>query len=259
MSKDWLTHYHPDEHAFVDRAADWVRQAENHSVKRTDFLDPRQGEIVLALANRSSDVVVALNGGYEEAERKRAILAPDYRDPAEEPAGIVVLSITSDDAKLAELEHGDYMGAVLGLGIKREKIGDIHVLEQGCHILVTEEIAEFLRLHLQQVHRVHVQTELLPLEQLQTSPETLEEMSLSVASLRLDGILSDVFRLSRAKALVPIKAGRCRVNWKAEEDPSKPLKDGDVVSLKGFGRFRVLAVEGMTKKGRMRVKVGKYS
>jgi RNA-binding protein YlmH len=76
--------------------------------------------------------------------------------------------------------------------------------------------------------------------------------------MRLDGIVSDVFRISRAKILVPIQAGRCRVNWKPEEDPGKPLKEGDVVSLQGFGRFKVLEVEGVTKKGRLRVKVGKY-
>lgn len=254
-----MTHFHQGEHAFVDRAADWIRQAEGHAVKRTDFLDPRQCLILESLINRANGVQLKLDGGYGEAERKRAVLLPDYRESDMEPIGICVLAITSGDDKFAELEHGDFMGAVLGLGIKREKIGDIHVLENGCHILVTEEIAEFVHLHLQQVHRVHVQTELLSLDLLRTSQVMLEEMNLSVASLRLDGILSDVFRLSRAKALVPIKAGRCRVNWKQEEDPSKPLKEGDVVSLKGFGRFQVMAVEGMTKKGRMRVKIGKYS
>jgi RNA-binding protein YlmH len=123
---------------------------------------------------------------------------------------------------------------------------------------MTEDISDYLHLNLQQVHRVHVQTEILPLQLFQPSRETLEEMSLSVASLRMDGIASDVFRLSRAKALLPIKAGRCRVNWKVEEDPSKPLKEGDLVSMQGFGRFKVLRVEGTSKSGRLRMKIGKY-
>ncbi|WJH33094.1 YlmH/Sll1252 family protein [Paenibacillus sp. CC-CFT747] len=259
MSKDWYTHFHPDEHAFVDKATDWIeRAARQHDVKRTDFLDPRQAVILTALANREADVALHLNGGYAQAERKRAILTPDYRDPSDESPGIQVLSVTSGDDKFLALDHGDYMGAILGLGIKRDKIGDIHVLEAGCHCLVAEEIADFIRLNLQQVHRVHVMTELLPLDRLQTTAVEFEEMNLSVASLRLDGIVSDVCRLSRAKAVVPIKAGRCRVNWKVEEDPSKPLKEGDVVSLQGFGRFKVLEVEGVTKKGRMRLKVGRY-
>ncbi|MNG13625.1 hypothetical protein D3C84_973130 [compost metagenome] len=77
--------------------------------------------------------------------------------------------------------------------------------------------------------------------------------------MRMDGIVSDVFRLSRAKVLLPIQAGRCRVNWKLEEDPSKPLKEGDMVSMQGFGRFKVLEVEGVSKKGRIRVKIGKFA
>lgn len=258
MKKEIYAHFHPDEHAFVDKAAEWVeRAAFHHAVKRSDFLDPRQCQIVTSLANRY-DVRMRLEGGYEKAERKRAIIVPDYRDPEAEDAGILVLAIESHDAKFAELDHGDFLGAILGLGVKREKIGDIHVLGHACHCLVAADIAEFFDLHLNQVHRAQVTTELLPLEKLETASVRLEETVLSVASMRLDGIVSDVVRLSRAKVLQPIKAGRCRVNWKVEEDPSVPLKEGDVVSLQGFGRFRVLSVEGLSKSGRTRVKIGRY-
>lgn len=253
------SHFHPDEHRFVDKAAEWVeRAAFEHAVKKTDFLDPRQAFIVATLANRQPDVNFRLDGGYEQAERKRAVIAPEYRYLDDEDMSIQVLSVASEDSKICALDHGDYLGSVLGLGIKREKIGDIHVLPDGAHILVASEIAEYIRLNLQQVHRVHVLTELLPLSRLRTAAEQLEQMSLSVASLRLDGIASDVYRLSRAKVLLPIKAGRCKVNWKQVEDPSAPLKEGDVVSMQGFGRFKLLEVEGMSKKGRIRVKVGKY-
>lgn len=259
MNQEIYAHFHPDEHHFVDRAWEWVcKAAENHAVKRTDFLDPRQAYILTTLVHRHGDVAVRLDGGYAEAERKRALVAPDYRPLDDEDMGIRVLSITPGDSKFTALDHGDYMGAILGLGLKREKIGDIHVLERGCHCLVTEEIAGFIHLHLHQVHRVRVQTEIVPLHELQTSLPALQEMNLTVASLRLDGIVSDVFRLSRAKVLAPIKTGRLRVNWKVEEDPSKPLKAGDIVSLQGFGRFKVLSLDGVTKSGRTRVKVAKF-
>ncbi len=177
----------------------------------------------------------------------------------DEDAGIRVIGVSSSDDTLAELDHGDYMGAILGLGIKRDKIGDIYVRPDGCHFLVSADIADYIVLHLNQVHRAHVSTELLPLDELQPTETKLEELVLSVASMRLDGIVGDVYRLSRAKALLPIKAGRCKVNWKQEEDPSKPLKQGDVVSMKGFGRFKLLEVEGQTKKGRYRIRIGKYA
>ncbi|NOU95386.1 RNA-binding protein [Paenibacillus sp. LMG 31456] len=253
-----LSHFHPDEHRFVDKATEWVERAEQHAAKLTDFLDPRQAFIVTTLVNRTTDVQVRWYGGHESAERKRALIAPDYRELDSEDMGITLIAVTSLDDRLKDLDHGDYMGSILALGMKREKIGDIHVTEHGCHFLVATEVADYMRLNLQQVHRIHVQTEQLPIDRLQASDTKLEENSLSVASLRLDGIVSDVYHMSRAKVLIPIKAGRCKVNWKQEEDPSKPLRSGDVVSLQGFGRFKVLDIEGITKKGRYRVKIGKY-
>ncbi|MFC4103898.1 YlmH family RNA-binding protein [Paenibacillus xanthanilyticus] len=258
MKQEAYVHFHPDERPFVDRVVEWMeRAAHGHELTRTDFLDPRQIEIVSSIANRY-DVTVRLSGGYEDAERRRALIAPDYRFLDDEPEGIALLEITSDTQGHLELDHGDYLGALLGLGIKRDRVGDLHVHPEFCHCLLDEAIAEYVNIHLRQVHRVHVLTELLPLARLQPAQTQLETMSLSVASMRLDGIASDVHRISRTKIVDPIRAGRCRVNWKVEEDPSTPLKEGDVVSMQGLGRFKILSVEGMTKKGRQRVNVGKY-
>jgi len=252
-------HFRPDEKGFVDRAWEWVeRAAELHEVRRTDFLDPRQAHILSALAGRNRDVAVRFDGGYPEAERKRAILAPDYRPIEHEDAGIVVLTISSADRKIGELDHGDYLGAILGLGVKRDKIGDLHVSEDGCQALVAEEIADFLRIHLKQAHRVEVSADIAPLSELKVVRPVLEETVISVASMRLDGVASDAFRLSRAKIMAPIRAGRCRVNWKTEEDPSAVVREGDIVSVQGMGRFKVLAVEGVSKSGRIRVRIGKF-
>ncbi|MGN7357706.1 RNA-binding protein [Paenibacillus sp. SAF-054] len=259
MKQDIYEHFHPDEREFVDRAWEWIVNAgQYHETKLTDFLDPRQVFIVESLVNRHPDVHVRLDGGYEGAERRRALIAPDYRDLSEEDMKLRVLSIDSIDEKFLTLEHGDYMGSILGLGIKRAKIGDIHVLEHGCHAVVSEEISAFLDMNLNQVHRIHVLSEILPIEQLRTSKVSLETMDITVASLRLDGIASDVYRLSRSKVLIPIRAGRCRVNWKTVDDPSSPLKEGDMISMQGFGRFKVLEAGDVTKKGRYRVKIGKF-
>ncbi len=259
MSKNMYEHIHPDEREFVDRASEWLEGAARyHETKLTDFLDPRQLQILTMLANREPDVDIRLDGGSEAAERRRAVIAPDYRDLQEEDTKLAVLSITPSDTKFMELGHGDYMGSVLGLGMKRSKVGDIHPREDGCHIVVAAEIADFLNLELRQVHRVNVFTEVLPITSLLAAESELAELELTVASPRLDGIASDVYRMSRAKILAPIKAGRCRVNWKVEEDPSKMLREGDTVSLQGFGRFRVLEVGDLTKKGRYRVRIGKF-
>lgn len=260
MKNEIYEHFHPDEKPFIDKAAQWLEDTSRHKQKkRTDFLDPRQAYIVASLANRSEDVVYRLDGGYSEAERRRAVIVPDFLDAEYEDAGIRVLSVTSDDTRIAELDHGDYLGAILGLGVKRDKIGDIHVHNWGCHILVAEEMAPFFTMHLSQVGRVSVFTDVLTADKLERAEEKLDELFCTVASLRLDGVVSEVTRLSRAKVLPPIQSGRCKVNWKVEEDPSRQLKEGDVVSLQGFGRFVILAVEGLSKKGRTRLKIGKFA
>jgi RNA-binding protein YlmH len=258
MNKQLYVHFHPDEHHFVDKAWEWVTQASDlHMVKRTDFLDPRQAVILSTLVQKTDNVMVRFDGGYEGAERKRALIAPDYHVEMDD-MGIEVLSIVGGDGKFLTLSHGDYMGSILGLGMKRDKIGDIHVLEAGCHCLVAAEVSSYLDIQLQQVHKVSVQTEILPLAQFRPAKVQLEEMHISVASLRMDGIVSDAFRLSRAKVHLPIKSGKCRVNWKVEEDPSKSLHEGDMVSVQGLGRFKVMEVEGVSKSGRIRMKIGRF-
>ena len=259
MKQELYVHFHPDERPFVDRASEWIDRAVfGHELKRTDFLDPRQADILTSLANRQPEVQLKLFGGYDGAERRRAIIAPEYRYLDDEPEGIALIRVSGGTQGHLELDHGDYLGAMLGLGMKRDRIGDLHVHDEHCDCLVAEEIADYINVHLRQVHRVHVLTDILPLTELRIAAPELEEMNLSVASLRLDGIASDVYRISRSKIVDPIRAGRCRINWKAEEDPSSPLKEGDVVSFQGLGRFKVLGVEGTTKKGRVRVKIGRF-
>lgn len=259
MKDGFYNHFHPEEKPFVDRMQEWIeRSAELHELRRTDFLDPRQQFIATSLANKNGEVNIRFDGGTEQAERKRAIIAPHYIPVEYEDAELVVLEVTSQSDKFEELDHGDFLGALVGLGIKREKIGDIHQHPTFCQIVVTSEMAKFLDVGFRQVHRLNVLTDIIDIAKLQPVVSKLEEMTFTVASLRLDGIASDAYRISRSKIVDPIKAGRCRVNWRLEDDPSKFLKEGDVVSIKGLGRFKLTEVDGVTKKGRIRVKIGKY-
>lgn len=253
------THFSPDERPFIDQAMDWIRRVgQAHEIKRTDFLDPRQQAILESLVNREHDLQVMLHSGYDEAERKRAWIAHDYVQFDDTDLGIEVLAIKSDDANFAKLEHGDFMGAILGLGLKRDKIGDIHVQEGHCHCLAASETISYLNVHLRQVHRVQVLTDILPLDQLSYTEPRLEPVTFTVPSLRLDAIASDVVRLSRSKIVDRIRAGDCRVNWKVELDPSAAIEVGDMISLRGYGRFKLLELGGRSRKDRIHVTIGKY-
>jgi len=260
MNNSIYAHFHPDEKSFVDRVQEWLtRTVVQHEVRRTDFLDPRQQFIVQSLINREGHINYRFDGGHEEAERKRAIIAPEYIDVQYEDTELVVIEVTSAHEKFNELDHGDFLGSLVGLGIKRDKIGDIYVHPTFCHIVTTKEMATYLDIHLRQVHRLNVFTSILAIDKLIPIHAEIEQQQFTVSSLRLDAISSDAYRISRAKIVEPIKAGKCRVNWKQEEDPSKLLRAGDVISIKGLGRFKLISVsENMTKKGKIRVEIGKY-
>ena len=260
MSGSIYAHFHPDEHPFIDRLLERLQRiSDTYTSFWTDFLDPRQQLIAQNLVNRQADLQVRFDGGHEQAERKRAWIAPVEWHAEEEFAPVVLLHLFSLDERLSGLKHGDYLGALLGLGIKREKVGDLYIFDDGCHLLLTPEMTDFVELHLRQVGRARLQVERLPLQQLRYHETSFQEFYITVASLRLDGVLSDVCKMSRAKAAGPIKAGRCRVNWRVEESPSTLLREGDTVSLQGWGRFRLLEVQGVTKKGNVRVKIGKFA
>lgn len=260
MRAEIYSHFHPDEHPFMDKVSEWIEKAAvNHQQKVTDFLDPRQLYIVKSLANAYPEVQIWCSGGYDDAERQRALIAPEYVyvDQIEDELKLQVIECTSTDNRFSSLVHGDFLGAMLGLGIKRDKTGDLHISEDTCHLIVASEIADFISLNLNQVHRVSVFTELVSIDALQVTSEQWEEGFTTVPSQRLDAVLSHLIHLSRAKVLQPIRSGHCKVNWKVEEDPSRALEEGDVLSIRGYGRYMLMSFEGKTKKGNIRIKFGK--
>jgi RNA-binding protein YlmH len=258
MKTSIYTHYLPEEKPFIDKCLDSLEYVTHHRQQRqTDFLDPRQIAIITSLSKRYEQIQIHLDGGYEEAERVRVTISPFFQQYHESDEGIQLISATSDHTRVSQLGHGDYLGAVIGLGVKREKIGDLHIHPWGAHLLVAAEMASFLTTHLNQVGRVHVSTQIVPLIALQRNEQQWQLSHCIVTSLRLDGVVSEVLGLSRAKVLPPIQSGRCKVNWKVEDNPSKSLKENDVISYQGIGRFKIFSIDGLSKKGKIRLTIGK--
>lgn len=252
-------HFHKDEHPFVERVLEMIARVENRMMSiRTDFLDPGQVFIVQSLVKRSHGVFFSFFGGYDGAERVRVILYPEYQEPEPDDFGVKALEISGGGGSFLTLEHRDYLGALLGLGIRREKCGDILVHEGIAQLLLGEEIVDYVRLHLTKVHKVSVEGREIPLCQIQPMARVGKTITFTVQSPRLDAILGDVFRLSRAKVLQPIRNGRVKVNWREVADPSAQIKPGDTISFKGFGRFQVVSLGQETRKGRIPVEVFLY-
>ncbi|KEO80934.1 RNA-binding protein [Tumebacillus flagellatus] len=253
-----MMHFRPEERPFVERMIDLAERVDDRqSPSLTDFLDPRQQKIALSVVRRHADVEVRFAGGPQAAERQRALIAPSYWVPEEADFELAFLRIEIP-GEFVKLSHGDYLGALVGLGMKRGKLGDLSVSDEGCDIVVSRDMADFVRLHLSQVGRAAVSVREIDRTQFRAVHREFQEKDFTVMSLRLDAVASDAFNLSRTKVVDPIKSGKLQLNWQTVENPATPVEEGDVISLRGHGRVKILEVGGQTKKGRTVIKVGKY-
>lgn len=232
----------------------------------TDFLGLAEQNLFYTSIKDFPAVSYSCFGGTKEAER--FCIAFDGREPVPaltktEPEEyylfpIVCVQISPSAGKYSGvLTHRDYLGAMLHLGINRSKIGDIYIKDQSAYVFCTEVIGDFLCRELVTVKHDQVHCELVTPEEEILRP-VLKEISSTVASLRLDAFLSVAFQTSRSSITGFIDAGKTFVNGKLSTKAGQQLSEGDIVSVRGKGRFVVSEIKNITKKGRIVVTINKY-
>lgn len=170
---------------------------------------------------------------------------------------IRVLEVTNQYPKKA-LEHRDYLGALMNLGIRREKFADLFVVGDTCFIPMTKTLLPFVWEHLTKVGNNGIRiTEVDPL-MMSGFQKTFEERVVLATSLRLDVLVAEITNLSRSGAEELIKSGRIQLNYTETKNRSNMLKTGDILTIRGHGKFRIGTVQGETRKGRLRLNVVKY-
>lgn len=250
-------HFREEERPFIDRILDlkdWTLR--RYAAKLTDFLNPREQEIVKALVGRGGDVRAAFWGGFEHAERKRAIIFPLYSEPEKEAFEIAAFDIRYP-VRFASLSHRDLLGALIGTGIERGKIGDLLFSDKRAQFVAAKEIGDYLRLNLTSVGKTPVSSDSIRFEELVHNHNEWLEGSGTVSSFRLDAVLSEIYHLSRAKTAEYIEHGCVQVNWTLVSKRAYDLHAGDIISLRGYGRSKIIAIEGATKKDKIRFRYGK--
>ncbi len=200
-------------------------------------------------------------GGHEYAERKMACFY-DYSIPLGDNPISVILIKPQNRRFAEELSHRDYLGALMNLGIEREVLGDIITTsDKLTYIICRTSMADYIMENYKTVKHTQVSCTLIAedeLDKFSIKPE-FEKIVGSVSSLRLDCVLSLAFKKSRTQAAEAIKAGGVFVNSKLTESSSYQLKDGDVVSMRGFGKFIFDSTGGLSKKGKTYIKLLKYT
>lgn len=223
----------------------------------TGFLSPRQLQLARFLFGEEPGLYTF--GGYDDAERNMYVYLPDYLDESyltEDGSPLVCLraAFYKDEAPT----HRDFLGALMGCGITRESIGDILVGESACDFFVTEEIAPYILQNFESAGRVSLKVSQISLQDVSLPEQKLSEIKDTVASVRLDSILSSGFRISRGTAAEYICAGRAAIDGLPCEKPDKAVSEGSKLSVRGLGKIKLSQIGHTTKKGRISVIIHRY-
>lgn len=198
-------------------------------------------------------------GGYEDAERKMLVYLPEYLEDAylmEEASPVVCLRATYYEADT--LSHRDFLGALMGAGIARETVGDICVGSGSCDFFVTAEIAPYVAQNFLSAGRTKLSIQQIPLAAVSVPEPEVKEIRDTLASLRLDSVISSGFRIGRSLAAQYVTAGKAAIDGLPCEKPDKPVAEGCKVSVRGLGKMKLATVGGQTKKGRISVTIHRY-
>ena len=202
---------------------------------------------------KNADCRTAFYGGYCQAERVMLGCFPDWMEEDSFPINALTFKYRETDT----LSHRDFLGSLMALGIKRETVGDI-LTEQGrAVIFVTDEICEYIKSQVTKIGNTGVAvTEGYPAPL--PKGDELAEFTDTAASDRIDCVISALCGFSRAKALEALAAGIVSVNSVPVTKPTKSVAKGDIISVRGKGRFLIGSLEGRTKKNRIVINYKKY-
>lgn len=197
-----------------------------------------------------------LFGGYAESERRIFGVFPEWQAPEQTAFPIRVLKITHTFGD--KLSHRDYLGSILSLGIDRGKTGDILIDEHTAYAFVTEDIAAYVQQELKKIGSRGVCVAICAIDEIIVPQKEFERIEAVAASLRLDAVIAAAVNLSRGAAAEAVKSGKISVNHRIAGDGSAVLACGDLISIRGSGRFLLESTEGMTRKGRRHIVLKKY-
>ncbi len=248
---------------------DKMEQALNKNMLTNSlFLDSRQRILAESLCKRVKGLKTFFYGGYPQAERTVGVFLPDYigaedltqlaecftENSVDNP--LALLRISKDS--FSTLNHRDYLGSIMALGVKREMLGDILVRDDGCDIVVLKSIVKFLENNLQKAGRGTLSAEIIGVQAIITPEQKTQDKLCVLASLRLDSAVSAAYNISRTLAAEAINKGLVSVNGVQTQKTDAKIVQGDKIVLRGKGKVVVKELVGETKKGRLKILFQKF-
>lgn len=226
-------------------------------VTYSDFLNLNELNILHTTPKQDFYSCYETYGGYEHSERQMVAFLPDALC-FEKDYPISILKIEPTQKKFAEeLSHRDYLGAILNLGIERCKLGDILVQENGAILFVHRSLERFIIEELSRIRHTQIKVYTIETSDFDYKPN-IKEIKGTVSSLRLDSLLSLAFSSSRSKLVAYIESGKVFVNGKLITSNGYQIKEDDIISVRGLGRFQYKELTSKTKKDRLYVTIHLY-
>ncbi len=250
--RDMLRHFDSSDQYFASHIMDLFDQVDDgHGVRWTSFCDLHQAEMVMRISN-AYHVHVQKFGGWDEAERVLYLIAPHENFPYKIPISAIMLDSYNG------LSHRDILGAVLGLGIKRDQVGDIIQTKDGFVAFVKHPANQLILNDLKKVGRESVVAREIELSCVGEPIRNFKTITGTVKSLRLDSVVSLCTGCSREKGKQLIEKERVMVNALVKNSPSFPIPESCIISIRGYGKFHVVFNGAISAKGRYFITANKY-
>lgn len=247
-----------DEKLLIRRAYDKLELCDKRYTQTcTGFLNEREQDVLISAINGIEESRRAFCGGYESADRRMLIFIPEYSElDAEELIGCIRCEYYKD----YELTHRDFLGALMGLGIERQTVGDIIINKEACtaDIVVKRDIIPFLLSDFISAGRARLKVSEINLNELEKIALRTETVTDTVLSPRLDAIVAAGFGMSRENATTLVKSGKVYLNRCMISSPDKTVDDNSLINAQGYGKFKVYITDRLSKKGRTFIKIEKY-
>ncbi len=220
------------------------------------FLTPAEALILRQRYSNRQDITLCLDGGFDGAERQIAAFSNVEWGQYDQAESLMVFRI--EYRKQNQLSHRDILGALMGLGIKREVVGDILCDNPPAYMVCLKEMGGYIEEHLNKAGRVGLKLSPVGVDEIPARTENLKIINDTIASLRLDAVICSAFNVSRSTAEQLITRGLVSMNHIVVEKQTKEVQVGDILSVKGHGRAKLASLGGTSRKGRIYVAIGIY-
>ncbi len=213
------------------------------------FLTPAEQYELSHEAVHMDGGTLKLFGGISQSERKMAFFLPFYITEEDFSPDEYICAVRAE-TKFGNPGHRDYLGALLGLGIKRESLGDIYIFGETAYFFCVPSVLKHILFSLDKVGRHGVKVEEIPLDKVPAPEISRKSITFTIKSMRLDAAAAGVFSLSRNKMTELIEAGAVSLNYRECTKNDMPVKEGDIISARGYGKAEIVSCGSVSRKGR---------